>query len=304
MSTSTWAVIILLALNLIIALVVFILGFFMPAGKRAVTCLYGVFFFVCPVVGICSMLVYWLLKLILRNHSYDSSALSYSTKRTNSILPPDENTEMNYIPIQDALDLDDASSLRQLLLNLLKNRSILDTPNVAHAITSEDVEASHYAATAITSFLSEFRATAQTKLYNVKRLSNNVTALLDAIAYIYPVLESGIMDDIEQRSYLYILEGLMDETFSGNRWYLTAEHYLNITDLLIEADDYTCARKWAFRAKECRPNELDTYKCAIHLYYNINSSEELFATLDELKKSDIVIDKEVLDLIRMLNGGN
>lgn len=304
MSASTWVVIILLALNLIVSLVVFILGFFMPKGRRAATCLYGIFFFVCPVVGVSMMLVYWLLRFVLRTHSYDSSALSFSTKRTNSVLPPDESTEMNYISIRDALDLDSATSLRRMLLDLLKTRSILDAPNIAHAITSDDVEASHYAATAITSFLSEFRATAQAKLYNVKRLSNNVSATLDAIGYIYPVLKSKIMDDIEQRSYLYILEGLMDETYSGNRWYLTSEHYLNITDLLIDAGEYTLARKWVVRAKECRPNELDTYKCAIHLFYNINSSEELFSTLDELKSSDIVIDKEILDLIRMLNGGN
>lgn len=197
--------------------------------------------------------------------------------------------------------MSDTSSLRQLLLNVLKERSIIQTPSITRAIASSDAESSHYAATAVTNYLSEFQSVAQTKLYRIKQMPNNVPTIVDAINYILPVLQANIMDDIEQRSYVYMLDGMMDDMYQNNKWHLSSQNYLDVTDLLLNIKDYSRARTWVNRANECRSGELNTYKCSIHLYYTIQSRDELFAVVNDIKKSNIVIDKEMLDFIRILS---
>ncbi len=292
--------IVLLAINFIIALAFIIVGILMPPGKKASTVFLGVFFLACPIVGPTCYLFYWLLLVFFRTIRFDSESLTFSTDRTDAVLPSDEQSEMNYISIQDALVMSDTASLRQLLLNLLKERSILQTPNITHAITSDDAESSHYAATAVTNYISEFQAVAQTKLFHVKQMPDDIPTIVDAIAYILPVLQSKIMDNIGQKSYVYMVDDMMNDIYETNKWYLTSKDYLDITDILLDIKDYSKAGLWVARANECRSGELNTYKCSIHLFYITQSREQLFAVIDEVKKSDVVIDKEVLDFIRML----
>jgi len=297
---STASVIILLVINLIVAVAFIIAGILMPPGKKASTVFLGVFFAVCPIVGTTAYLFYWLLLALFRTRRFDSESLTFSTDRTDSVLPSDEQSEMNYISIQDALVMSDTASLRQLLLNLLKERSILQTPSITHAISSDDAESSHYAATAVTNFISEFQAVAQTKLFHVKQMPDDISALVDAIAYLLPVLQSKIMDDINQRSYVYMVDDMMDDIYEINKWHLSSKDYLDITDILLDIKDYSKAGLWVARANECRGGELNTYKCSIHLFYITQNREQLFAVIDDVKKSNVVIDKEILDFIRMM----
>ena len=275
----------LLIINLIIALVFIIAGIFMPKGKKASAILLGIFYIVCPIVGPSCYFIYWLLLVVFYTSKFDSESLTFSTDRTESVLASDEHTELNYISIQDALVMNDTSSLRRLLLNVLKERSVIQAPSITKAISSSDAESSHYAATAVTNYLSEFQSVVQTKLYRIKQMPNNVPTIIDAINYILPVLQANIMDDMYQ----------------NNKWHLSSKNYLDITDLLLNIKDYSRARTWVNRANECRSGELNTYKCSIHLFYTIQSRDELFAVVDDIKKSNIVIDKEMLDFIRILS---
>ena len=301
MNKSIVFILALLIVNVIIALAFIIVGIFMPKGKKASTILLGIFYIVCPIVGPSCYFMYWLLFAIFRTSKFDSESITFSTDRTESVLASDEQTEMNYISIRDALVMSDTSSLRQLLLNVLKERSIIQTPSITRAIASSDAESSHYAATAVTNYLSEFQSVAQTKLYRIKQMPNNVPTIVDAINYILPVFQANIMDDIEQRSYVYMLDGMMDDMYQNNKWHLSSQNYLDVTDLLLNIKDYSRARTWVNRANECRSGELNTYKCSIHLYYTIQSRDELFAVVNDIKKSNIVIDKEMLDFIRILS---
>lgn len=49
------------------------------------------------------------------------------------------------------------------------------------------------------------------------------------------------------------------------------------------------------------PDELLTYTCKLKLYFARQDREAFFQTLDTLKKSDVVIDRETLELIRIFS---
>ncbi len=295
--------IILLILNLIVAIVTFIYSFFCKEGKRCTVRIFALFFFACPIIGVLTWGMSQLIFVIWRVVRFDYESLSFSTDRANLSLPPDMESEMNYVPVLDALATEDTSSLRWLMLDLLKNKTVLETNVITSAVVSDDAETSHYAASAITNYLSFFRAGVQQRLNQIDKSPYDPNMVLDAITFLDTTLGAKIMDAVEQRSYIYTLSGVMQNLYDNFRWNMTSTHYLCITDYLIDIKDFEEARKWVLRAKECRPGELDTLKAVIHLSFAMSDSDNLFAAIDEAKHTEnITFDKEMLDFIRMVEG--
>jgi len=58
---------------------------------------------------------------------------------------------------------------------------------------------------------------------------------------------------------------------------------------------------WCDRSRELYPRELSTYTCQLKLYFTIEDKVKFFDVLNRLRQSDIVIDKETLELIRIFS---
>ena len=82
---------------------------------------------------------------------------------------------------------------------------------------------------------------------------------------------------------------------------LTGARYEGVCMRLLEIEDYKEAQKWCMRLAEQYPDELCAYTCRLKLYFTIRNRESFFQTLDTLKKSDVVIDSETLEMIRVFS---
>lgn len=227
------------------------------------------------------------------------SDVSFSQERENLILPPNQEAEMNYVSIHDAIAVSDTASLRQLLLDTMLSNAKRKVSSIAIAMNSNDTESSHYAATMIMDLLSELRSVSQDMIENMKKLPEDVEMNLLTFDFIYEFLSLKIMSDVEQESYIYTLNDVAENLFTYNLWYMTATHYLQVTDMFLSIKDYAMAEKWCQRAEKYRPNMLDTYKAKLHLYFEQHNYNEFFECLDSLRNSDISVDKETIDLIRI-----
>lgn len=58
---------------------------------------------------------------------------------------------------------------------------------------------------------------------------------------------------------------------------------------------------WCERLVQQYPEELASYTCRLKLYFMSNDKEHFFTVMDQLKKSDIIIDNETLELIRVFS---
>ena len=67
----------------------------------------------------------------------------------------------------------------------------------------------------------------------------------------------------------------------------------------MEIPDYEKCGKWAQRSMEQYPGVLSSYTCQLKLFFSNGDKENFFRVMNELKASDITIDKETLDLIRI-----
>lgn len=294
-----WIVIGILLCNALIALVLFLVSCFQEKGKRGTGILLSWFIFIVPFVGVIYLLLGRFIVYLGRKQDVDMSDVSFNQEREHLLLPPEQETEMNYVPIQDAMAVSDTSSLRRLVLDTLRSDAKKALASIAVAMNSRDTETSHYAATVILDALSEFRSTAQNMLIHMQRLPEDVEMSLLTFDYIQEVLNMKIMTDVEQESYIYTLDSIGENLFIHNLWYMTAAHYLMLTDLFLSIEGYSMAEKWCSRAMKYRPDMLDTYKARLHLYYKQKNNSVFFECLNELRESDITADEEILNLFRL-----
>ncbi|MFA5528093.1 MAG: hypothetical protein WC996_05710, partial [Peptostreptococcales bacterium] len=139
----------------------------------------------------------------------------------------------------------------------------------------------------------------QKYMEKLKKNPENVELNLEVFNYIHEVLSIKIMSRLEEQTFISILGEVTNTLYEKNLWYLTGEHYLKIIDLYIGIEDYDNAYKWMMRANRYRGDTLETYKANLHLYFAQKNSAAFLDTLNRLKKSDIIVDEEVLNLFRL-----
>jgi tetratricopeptide (TPR) repeat protein len=294
-----WPVLIILLINSLLAIGVLILAFSKERKNKSTLIMLSCFILIVPLIGPIYILLGLLINRLTRKGNVDMSDVSFSQEREKIILPPDQDKEMNYVPIHDAMVVSDNASLRRLLLDTMLTKAKDRISNIAIAMNSSDTEASHYAASITMDVLSELRATAQNMLESMQRLPEDVEMNLLTFDYLYEFISLGIMSKVEQEASIYTLDDVADNLFTYNLWYMTASHYLKITDLFISIRDYNMADKWSQRASQYRPNMLDTYKAKLHLYFEQRNYNAFFECLEELKNSEISVDKEIIDLFHL-----
>lgn len=296
-------VLLILILNSLIALIIFIMALFQK-GQRNTKLMLSWFIFIVPFFGLLYIILGLFFSFLSRKKNVDMSDISFSQEREKLVLPPDSETEMNYVPIQDAMAVSDNSSLRRLLLDTLRNNAKKTISSIAVAMNSRDTETSHYAASIILDALSECRTTAQNLIEQMRKHPEDVELNLLALDYIHEILNMKIMNEVEQKSYIYIMDNVAENLFQHNLWYMTATHYLWMTDLFISVKNYDMADKWVSRAGLYRQYMLDTYKAYLHLYFEQQNQTAFFDCLSELRESNIIVDEEIMNLFRLYDGGN
>lgn len=294
-----WPVLIILLLNSLLAIVVFVFALYKGRMKRNTLFMLSWFIFIVPLVGIIYILTGRLINYFNRKSNVDMSDVSFNQEREKIILPPNQEIEMNFVPIYDAIAVSDTTSLRRLLLDTMLIKAKDRISNISAAMNSNDTETSHYAATMIMDVLSELRAAAQSMLESMQKLPEDVEMNLLTFDYLYDFISLRIMTSIEQEAYIYTLDDVAENLFKYNLWYMTATHYLKLCELFVSIKNYSMADKWCQRASMYRPNMLDTYKAKLHLYYEQHNYDVFFECLDELRNSEISVDKEIIDLFHL-----
>lgn len=289
----------ILIVNSFLALIMFIYGLTRAKGKKTTYFFLSLLVLFVPLIGIIILSISFLIVYVVRKNNPDISEISFSQDREENILSPNVETEINYVSINEAIAISDTESMRNLLMNILLDGSKDKISKIAVAMESEDSETSHYAATMIMSMLSQFQETVQVLTENLQKFPEDTQLNLLAFDYIYDIISLGIMSDIEQKAYIHTLNNVAENLFENNLWYMSAEYYLKMTDLFISIKDFNEAKRWSERANKYRANELDTYKTKLHLYYNQHDNIAFFDCLDKLKNSDIIVDKEIMDLFHI-----
>lgn len=264
----------------------------------------SIFLLFCPVIGIGYLILSWLTYQVFfkkQENSLNLEELSFSKKKMDIISAPKLSEEGDKVPLEEALIVQDKFTKRETMLKLLKSEYDQSLHFLANAVENEDGEVSHYAASAVTERIAEFKneeknlSTAIDKGYDLPNTS------LSYITGVYEFLQYKIFSEPEQIAYskklierIKAMEKEYPEEVSGKIYQWAVKTELGI-------GDYDGARKWVIKALQQRPKDIRVYKAGLEYYHKTESYSEFSQLLEQLKRSDIILDNQLLEMIRFYN---
>ncbi|OUP82442.1 hypothetical protein B5F07_14105 [Lachnoclostridium sp. An169] len=300
--------ILILIINTIIALAYLLWGLLRrndrekDRGHRAKYFMLSFVMLVCPLIGPFFLAFSHLLYLLFSRREVDMADVSFSRERVKTYTHADIDRDINITPMQETLLISDVRRRRKMLLDVMKKDVRRSLGAIAIALDNPDSETSHYAASVIMDALSEFRGTVQNMYMKFKEDPENYDLGSLILEYIDEVLRQNLLSGDERKAYTYTVDEIGDSLFLHYPSKMEGEQYRRLIEALVEIRDYPLAEKWAGRALKHRDYQLDTYIGCLKLYFTYNDRDAFFRCLDRLKKSGIVVNKEIMELIRMFGG--
>ena len=214
----------------------------------------------------------------------------------------DEERDMNMAPLEEAIAVSDNESLRTLMLNVVRGDIGKSLRSISLALNSEDSETAHYAASVLADALNDFRTNVQRLYVEIKKDNEKFFSCVDTLLpYMNDVLEQRVFLDLEQEKFVLQMEEVCELLYQKDKELMAGVHYEWICSRLLEIRSFELCEKWALRSAEEYPGLLSSFTSRLKLYFTTQEREKFFAVMNELKASDIVIDQETLELIRVFS---
>lgn len=299
---QTLIVFIILLVNTCIALGYMIYGIVRAKDRRRKYILIACILFFTPPVGCIVFITAHTLHQILFGKDIDRDAVSFSKERVKIYTLPDEERELNVVPVNETLAVSDKGMQRTLILNVLKDYSEQSLATISEALKSKDSEVSHYAASALMDAISDFRATSQNLLYAMQKNEKDMDIKIMCFEYLSDALKKNFLPDIEYRSYVYELHGVLKDMLYQYKELISPEYYETMVYFLLQFNDFTSAYIWCEQLSQYHKYTLHYYKAMMRILYAEKNYNKFLEIMEQLKTSDVKIDGETLDLIRTFKG--
>lgn len=259
---------------------------------------------ICPVVGILYFVLAFLKYHFLKLGERDLSDVEFSKKRHVSRVKADEERERNIVAVEEAILVSDQGKKRTNMLNVLLGDTQESFSAIAHALNSDDSEVAHYAASFLQSKMDMFRE--NVRKMQQKMEESNIEEeecqeqVLELIRYMNHMLKQKVFTQVEQVDYVDQMEQLCEKLFQKARDRMLPACYEAILGRIMELREYDKAQLWGNRFSEQYPDQLSSYTLRLKLYFETSRKDKFFEVLDQLRASEVVVDNQTLELIRMI----
>lgn len=256
----------------------------------------------CPVTGPLFFLGSHLLFLLFFRREVDLEDVVFSKERIRQHLKADEERERDIVPVEEALAVSDQKYLRGLMLKVLRGDIQESLEAITLALDSEDSETSHYAASVLQDELNEFRTYVQKLYVEMQHEEEDETDCEEMlIGYMDAVLKQKVFTGVEQSQFVEMMDEAAQELYRKDIAKMTPAYYEAVILRSLELKLFEQAGVWCQRLEEAYPDQLMAYSCRMKLYYTEGKRKQFFEVLDQIKKSEIVIDSETLEFIRIFS---
>ncbi|MDR0949857.1 MAG: hypothetical protein LBM69_10130 [Lachnospiraceae bacterium] len=253
-----------------------------------------------PIVGISFFGFGYLWQKIFFRRDVDLTAVIFSKEHVETQMKADEERGRNLAPVEEALAVSDKDSLRMLMMNVIRGDIRKSLAAISLALNSEDSETAHYAASVLRDELNGFRMQVQRIIKEIKNEEENQVSLcIMLLEYMNGVLAQGVFSELEQLTFVRQMEEVIQILYDKDSTKVESRHFEWICMRLMECKEFELMQKWCDRQMREFPDELPSYVCMLKLYYSIMNRERFFEVLNNLKKSNIVLDNATLDLMRL-----
>lgn len=302
---TTWFIV-TLVLNLLVVAVYLIVMLLHSKTMKRSSVLKAIVMLICPVAApFCFLIAY--LFWILSRQSVDLEDVIFSKERVATYNVPEEHKEMNVVSMEDALVVSDRENLRNLMMNVVGNDTGDSLAVIRKGLRANDSETAHYAASVLQEKLGVYRRYVQDAFLALKNaeaktkedIDNRAAQSADLLEYMIPMLKRDVFGEMEKKEFVRKLDALGEFLTASDKKWLDIYTCDDVFHIALDADEDTIAEKWCGRLIETYPDSQSAYACRLHLYYKQGRREEFRETMDELKKSEVVVDAQLLEWIRI-----
>lgn len=256
----------------------------------------------CPVIGPLFFFMGHLFYLVVFWRDVDLADVIFSKERTQTHMKADEERERDIIPLEEAILVNEKKDLRMVMMNVIREDFKNCLSSITLALDSEDSEASHYAAAVLSDELNKFRIYVQRLRKQIQEEDSGQTECEEMLLdYMDSILRQRIFSAHEQRKFVNILTEAAESLYGKEPGRFTLKWYEEVCLRNLEVKDFEPCETWCGRLAEQFPEELQAYTCRLKLYFARQDREAFFDTLGALKKSNVVIDNETLELVRIFS---
>ncbi len=264
----------------------------------------AVVMFLCPIVGPLFFITAQVIYAYFFKNGADLADVIFGKDKIKAPRKAEEEIERNRVPLEEALAVSDRQSLRGLMLDVVRGDVQKSLASINLALNSEDSETSHYAATVMRDSLNDFRQISQEK-YNAFKEDyvEPEERACELIEYMNEILSQEVFPEMEQRGFVNKMDEACVFLYNDEEYRekLTIQYVEWVGILQLKLRAYDRVEFWCSVARALFPNDLATYTLQLKLYFSLENKEKFFSVMQELKKADVVIDRETLELIRIFN---
>ncbi|MED4532370.1 hypothetical protein [Metabacillus fastidiosus] len=214
-----------------------------------------------------------------------------------SLRAPDRHQEMNIIPFQDALTLNENQIKRKTLINLLKEEFLQQSDALALALQSDDTETSHYAATALQQVKSHLMKQLKKLEMELQTDEAGVDTLKQYVHVLKQSVQMEFLDEKTRTKYLYMysqaLEQLLFIDPAQSPYY-----YDEKVKAALELTEFKEALSVADQFLERFPHHEDAYFAAMDVHFQMRNNTAFFQIIQKLRSSSVRLSPERLNQLR------
>lgn len=288
-----------LVYNALVALIYLIIKLIRKDINRGL--MMSIFIIICPLVGPLYLFLSWSIYYIyFRKRQKDVSLeeLSLSKEKITVISKPEMNHALNKVPLEEALLISDQKNVRKVLLDMLKEDINASVGVIFKALEHNDSEVSHYAASAISDTINEFKKKEKQYRQKYSNEKENSTLCREYVEFLYDFLSHKILSYEEQKYYCNLFEELVITIKTYLPSEATGHLYYKLVCILTDLEENDKARFWVYHALYNNENDLGSYKAGLRYYYIKKDRRNFLLLMDKLKRSDVILDHETLEMVR------
>ena len=210
----------------------------------------------------------------------------------------DPETELNRVPMSEALSLAGKEYRRKMIIGLLGEEDLLQYVRILReALENEDTETSHYASVVIMELQKKILSSLQEKEVAYRNQPDDLEVSENWERILFEVLRSELFDDFNQRLYLSkyreISDALLEQDVPPRK---DLRHRIKVE---IEQKNYMLAQQICTRYLALYPDSEEAVLAQLRILIDTKDAASLHGFLRTLAERPVVLTTKTLDYIRV-----
>jgi hypothetical protein len=207
----------------------------------------------------------------------------------------DVESEINVVPVEEALIVNKDSVKRKLVIDVLKEDANRYISILKRTLRDDDTETSHYAAAAIAELNRKFSLLIQDALDKYKKDNNSLDNIKRYADVLRKYLRSGLLDSNTKEKYINIYRKILEDLLNLDK--SDKYNYIDKINYELDAHDYMNAKKYCTEFFNTHKHDEDAYLLFIKLFYMMKDKINMLNMINTMKQCPLTLSEKSLDII-------